>query len=165
MKRTSHRVLRKMTTSNQPHTREEWLGIVRLAPLVALDLILRDAEGRVLLGWRTNAPARHCWFVPGGALRKNETLDDAVARISLNELGVALHRRHAQLLGVYEHHYPDNFVGIEGVSTHYVVLAHQFAFSLSPQPADHQHSRFQWFKPRELLNDSQVHPNVKAYFS
>lgn len=153
-------------TATKPRLpRAEWLEVIRQAPLVSIDLILQDPQGRVLLGWRNTAPARHCWFVPGGAVRKDETLDAALARISLTELGEPLRRADGQLLGVFEHHYPDNFADVDGVSTHYIVLAHQFRFTHSPQPADLQHERFQWFSPAELLSDTRVHPNVKAYFS
>ena len=36
----------------------EFLEVVIRAPLVSIDLIVRDAAGRVLLGLRRNAPAR-----------------------------------------------------------------------------------------------------------
>jgi colanic acid biosynthesis protein WcaH len=36
---------------------------------VSIDLIVRDADGRVLLGLRNNRPARDWWFVPGGIVR------------------------------------------------------------------------------------------------
>ena len=68
--------------------RADWLQVVRHAPLVSIDLILRDAQGRVLLGLRENEPARGLWFVPGGVIRKDETLDAAFSRIARNELGV-----------------------------------------------------------------------------
>ena len=66
--------------------REDFRTAVRLSPLVSIDLVVRDAAGRVLLGWRNNRPAQHCWFVPGGSIRKQETLDAAFRRISHGEL-------------------------------------------------------------------------------
>jgi colanic acid biosynthesis protein WcaH len=44
--------------------------IARNAPLISIDLIIRDASGRVLVGMRTNEPAKGFYFVPGGAIRK-----------------------------------------------------------------------------------------------
>ena len=67
--------------------REEFLEVVDRAPLVSIDLAVRDAKGRVLLGKRTNEPAKGCWFVPGGRIHKNERLDAAFRRICLDELG------------------------------------------------------------------------------
>ncbi len=41
-------------------------SVIRLAPLIAIDLIIRNASGGVLLGLRRNEPAKDCYFVPGG---------------------------------------------------------------------------------------------------
>src|SRR5262245_10728718 len=43
--------------------------IVRCAPLPSLDLIIRDSDGKVLVGLRTNEPAKNYYFVPGGVTR------------------------------------------------------------------------------------------------
>lgn len=58
----------------------EFLEIVRLTPLVSIDLIVLDQAGDVLLGRRVNRPAQGMWFVPGGRIRKDETLADAFKR-------------------------------------------------------------------------------------
>ncbi len=42
-----------------------FLTVVRSAPLVSVDMIVRDRDDRVLLGLRANQPARGWWFVPG----------------------------------------------------------------------------------------------------
>src|SRR3569832_198637 len=78
-------------------------GIVAAAPLVAIDLIVEDPQGDVLLGLRRNPPAQGCWFVPGGLIRKGETLDAAFARIACDELGRAYARKEARFVGVFEH--------------------------------------------------------------
>ena len=67
--------------------RATFLEVVRNTPLVSVDLIVRDSRGRVLLGLRNNAPARHSWFTPGGRICKNERIVDAVGRVALEELG------------------------------------------------------------------------------
>lgn len=133
-------------------------------PLVSIDLIVRDAQGRVLVGLRRNEPARDTWFVPGGAIRKNETLDAAFARISAAELGRACARRDARLLGVYEHFYGSNFMQVPGIGTHYVVLAHELHAELSSTLPDDQHGAYRWMTPLELREHPQVHENTRAYF-
>ena len=57
--------------------------VIENAPLVAIDLLVEDQDHRVLLGWRKNPPAQSSWFVPGGRIQKNETLEQAFARITL----------------------------------------------------------------------------------
>ena len=143
---------------------DRWFAVVRDAPLVSIDLILRDRSGRVLMGWRSNEPARNTWFVPGGAIRKNETLDAAFNRVARTELGLDLQRSDARLLGVYEHHYETNFANAPGVGTHYVVLAHVIDFDGEVQAADAQHAQMRWFEVHQALQDPQVHAHSRAYF-
>ena len=128
-------------------------------------MVVRDGEGRVLTGLRTNAPARDTWFVPGGRLLKDETFAAALARISDYELGVALTQQDVTFLGVYQHIYPDNALGAPGLGTHYVVIA--CAVTLAPETLrldPGQHSETRWFTVAELLEHEDVHDNTKAYF-
>jgi colanic acid biosynthesis protein WcaH len=137
--------------------------IVSHTPLVSIDLIVHDRQGRVLLGWRRNRPAQGCWFVPGGRIDKDETLDAAFSRLTRVELGEELARAAAHFRGVYEHFYPDCFAGTQ-TSTHYVVLAHDLQVARFDQLPPEQHSDYRWFAVAELLADPQVHENTKAYF-
>jgi 8-oxo-dGTP pyrophosphatase MutT (NUDIX family) len=59
--------------------------VIRLAPLIAIDLIIRNARDEVLLGLRKNEPAKGRYFVPGGVILKNERLAEAFARLIKNE--------------------------------------------------------------------------------
>jgi colanic acid biosynthesis protein WcaH len=142
---------------------QEFLGIIEATPLVSIDLILRNEQGAVLLGERLNRPAQHSWFVPGGRIRKGERVRQALERISRRELGVPI--TEARLIGVFDHLYPDNFLGIPGIDTHYVVLG--FAAELSSTTTfthDDQHGELRWWTVDELLASPKVHENTKAYF-
>ena len=144
----------------------QWLEVVARTPLVSIDLIVHDAAGRVLLGWRRNRPAQHSWFVPGGVVRKDESLDAAFARIAQTELGVVLSRAQAEFVGVFEHRYADNFAAADGITTHYVVLAHRVRLAALPErPGDDQHGAFRAFDVDELRADAAVHPYTRAYFT
>jgi colanic acid biosynthesis protein WcaH len=147
-------------------TQIDFMDVVRLAPLVAIDLIVSDADGRILVGRRRNRPARGTWFVPGGRIHKDETLDCAFARIADAELGIGnLTRSAARLNGVFEHHYSDNFANQPDVSTHYIVLAYALSLSsTAPIGRPDQHSDYLWLSPAELLARADVHDNTKAYF-
>lgn len=151
---------------------QQWLEVIERTPLVSIDLIVTNARNEVLLGWRNNKPAQHCWFVPGGVVRKGETLQQAFESVVRDELGVSTETRSKALFdGVYEHHYTDNFVGLADVGTHYVVLAYR----LNAQQhlpglgdVDHlpraQHKQYVWMPVAALLNNPQVHEHTKAYF-
>ena len=145
---------------------EDFDDVVRLTPLVAIDLIVRSPEGRILVGRRTNEPAKGSFFVPGGRITKNETLAAAFRRISLAELGVEKRIGEARFVGVYEHFYATNNHEVAGFGTHYVVLAYELTSPVQalPLPKD-QHGEFAWLTEAELRRNPEVHQNTKAYFT
>ncbi|MCW8883650.1 MAG: GDP-mannose mannosyl hydrolase [Motiliproteus sp.] len=144
--------------------KDVFLNIIDATPLVSIDLILEDSTGCVLLGTRSNRPAQGFWFVPGGRIRKGETLAAAFERISSTELGYALNIADAELLGAYDHMYPDNFHGTEGIETHYVALGYRVRVPEGFQfIGDDQHTAMRWWDKQTLLSANDVHQNTKAY--
>ena len=143
---------------------ETFAHIVEHTPLIAIDLIIKDSESRVLLGRRVNAPAKDHWFVPGGRIYKNETISEAFSRIFFSEIGNELLIEDARFLGVYEHFYKNSFYD-KNISTHYVVLAYEinYDFSIDILPKA-QHSTYKIVPVKILLQDAEVHSNVKLYF-
>ena len=71
-------------------------------PIVSVDLVISHDEG-VLLGRRTNEPAKGYWFVPGGRVYKGETRREAAHRVAREELGVEVEI--VESLGAFEHRY------------------------------------------------------------
>jgi colanic acid biosynthesis protein WcaH len=128
-------------------TDKHLLEIIKTTPLVSIDLVIRNPTEKVLLGNRINRPAKGYWFVPGGRIIKNETIGHALKRISKAEVGLDLSNEAPSLLGAYDHIYEDNFLNVDGINTHYVVLAfaillhHEIEFS-----PDEQHSDLKWWE-------------------
>lgn len=148
---------------------EGWLDaaafetVVASTPLISIDLLVKNKKGEYLLGLRKNRPAQGYWFVPGGRIQKNETLDAAFQRLAQEELGVQLERSQARYNGLFEHFYKESIFG-EHVSTHYVVLAYEVALSDEAYCLDaKQHSDMMWVKP-ENLNQYPVHRYSLNYF-
>ena len=133
--------------------------------MISMDLIVETREGKILLGYRKNSPAKNTWFVPGGRIRKGETLDRAFARITHEELGIALDRAKAHFMGVFEHFYEDNFAELPGMATHYVVLAFRLTAPDELTLPAIQHSEFRWISAAACAGDATVHPHTRAYFS
>lgn len=145
--------------------KDSFRSVVDATPLISIDLIVQDPQGRVLLGQRVNRPAVNYWFVPGGRIRKNETLDDAFIRLTRTELGCEFPRSQAQFQGVYEHLYNDSVFG-EGPNTHYVVLAYRLLIDVTVlELPEYQHSDYHWWLPADALASEQVHNNTRAYFA
>jgi colanic acid biosynthesis protein WcaH len=144
---------------------EDFERIVRLTPLVAIDLVVRLPDRRALVGRRTHQPSKNMLFVPGARITKNERIAAAFERISEEELGIRKGVSEGRLLGVFEHFYSENRLEKPGFGTHYVVIAYELQVPepLRSLPAD-QHSEYYWLTPAEMVASPEVHENTKAYF-
>lgn len=138
-------------------------SIIDSTPLVSIDLLIQNSNDEILLGYRTNRPAKNHWFVPGGRIQKNEKMDAAFLRLTEGELGRAIARNQAEFLGVYEHLYDDS-VFDDAISTHYVVLGYKLTLDieLTELPTE-QHARYQWFTIEDMLSRDDVHKHSKWY--
>lgn len=103
------------------------------------------------------------WFVPGGRILKDETIEQAFLRLTREELGREIFLNDGIFAGVYEHIYPDNFSG-DGFSTHYIVLGYSLYLDLRLErlPVD-QHGEYKWWKIDELVESDEVHLHSKWY--
>lgn len=146
---------------------ETFEAIVDAAPLVSIDLVVRDQNGLVLLGRRNNRPAQGYWFVPGGRIRKNESLESAFTRLTKDEIGIESEICSATYLGLYEHFYDDSIFTEAGklVSTHYVVNGFEIVVdSADMSLPEQQHNDYCWQSEAELLTNPEVHIHSKWYF-
>ena len=69
----------------------------------------------------------------------------------------------SKFIGVFEHFYDDGIY--EDISTHYINLVYEF--NMDDEMLDlpnEQHSKYQWFGIKELLESKQVHKYAKGYF-
>ena len=138
--------------------------VIKHAPLISIDLVIQNQKGEVLLGYRNNRPAQGYWFVPGGRILKNESMECAFKRLTLNELGAEFNLSDAQLIGPFEHFYSDN-VTSEEFSTHYIALGYRLSVDESQlQLPLEQHSRYTWMTVGELLANPKVHKHSCWYF-
>ena len=137
-------------------------NVIENTPLISIDLIVENDKGQILLGKRINEPALGYWFVPGGRIFKDESLDDAFIRTVKEELGLNIERKDAIFDKTYEHFYENNVFN-DRFSTHYIVLAHRIKIDTLPM-VNNQHSDYKWFEVDELLQDKNVHKYTKDYF-
>jgi colanic acid biosynthesis protein WcaH len=150
----------------KPLPLEDFRFVVRTTNIFALDLIIEDSEGKVLIGLRNNPPAQGFWFVPGGRVYKNEPLRDALSRILRDETGFTAENVVAIALhGLYEHIYDDNVFCDPSFNTHYVVGACRVTLTGgTPCLADSQHKLLRFVSVADLQVDPLVHQFVKFYF-
>lgn len=67
-----------------------FLFVSRLTPLVNVDLLIRDPDGRVLLTWRDDPIFGSGCHVLGGCVRLGESFGDRIAAVARGELGVGI---------------------------------------------------------------------------
>jgi colanic acid biosynthesis protein WcaH len=139
--------------------------VVRLTPLVSIDIIVRSPDGRVLVGRRRHEPAKDSLFLPGGRITKNETRAEAFRRLTRQELGVEKSIAEARFIRVSDNIYPTNIFEAEGFGTHYVVLSYELRLFLpiAALPQEQHHDYF-WLTEAELLASPAVHGYTKDYF-
>jgi len=102
--------------------------VVDSTPLISIDILMKK-DNKILLGRRINKPAQGYFFSIGGKINKNETIDNAMARVALNELNIELNSV-PKFIGVFEHFYDDSIY--KDVSTHYVNIAYEYEVEKTP---------------------------------
>ena len=63
--------------------------IVDSIPIPSVEAIIVKDDSFLLLK-RNNEPVKDCWWFPGGRIRKNETLKEALTREIMEETGPEL---------------------------------------------------------------------------
>lgn len=69
---------------------EVFLLVSRIAPLINVDLLIKDEQGRTLLTWRDDDFYGPGWHIPGGIIRYKEHAADRIRRCAAEEIGCAV---------------------------------------------------------------------------
>lgn len=131
-----------------------FLFVSRITPLVNVDLLIQDDNGRTLLTWRDDQFYGSGWHIPGGIIRYKERLLDRLHLTARNELGAAVDVSPTPLL-VTESIRPDRSRG------HFISLLYRCKLSTVPDvrlqapDANPQPGQWRWFDgcPGDLLVD------------
>lgn len=127
-------------------TDKEYKEIYSKVPRLCVDLFIVGEEG-VLLTRRNIPPFEGLWHFPGGRVRKDETLAEAMARIGKGELGLSFEKEQiGKLMGAIE------FMK-EGENMHSVSLVFGIQLMTQGVVLDRQASDWGFFKeiPEDTL--------------
>ena len=141
-----------------------WKTIVDNMPIPAKDLLIYNEDNGLLMGKRRNKPAQNFYFVPGGRVFKNESKQEAICRISREEIDFRIELKDFLSLGTYDHFYEDSIWEDSSLSTHYVVEA-IFIKTQSSETFDNfgsQHSELKWINESNVDKEN-VHKYSKKY--
>ena len=61
--------------------------VSRSTPIVNVDLLIKDEQGRVRLSWRDDQFAGSGWHIPGGIVRFKETMEERLVKVADIEIG------------------------------------------------------------------------------
>jgi colanic acid biosynthesis protein WcaH len=152
-----------MANYNFKLEKNDYLDVIKKNHIISIDLLLYNSENQLLLGYRTNNPAKNTWFVPGGRVYKSELFPKSISRIAKQEVGINLDYT-GKCLGAYHHNYPCNFDNND-YGTNYICFPHEYHLKEKIDlKLDMQHSEYVWFDKEKLLNTPNVHQFVKNYF-
>ncbi len=143
--------------------KELYSQILEHMPIPCIDFVLYH-QGKVLLTYRTQEPAKDQWWVQGGRIFKHETLPEALQRLAKREIGSGV--KIIRKLGAYEYHSDKANFGVK-TGTHAVVVVYlveplndDFTVFM-----DETHSKYRWIDQieddldnyvKELIRDSGV---------
>ena len=149
--------------------KESFENIVKCSPIAAIDLCILNDSDEILLGKRINPPAKNFFFVPGGRIRKGESLFIATQRILNSEINYGISEQDFSkfsLLGVFQHFYDDNFCGNKSFSSHYIVTTYLVSLRLlnivNSRIFKEQHKEYIWYNKNSNKKIS-IHPYCKEY--
>jgi len=121
----------------------EYKKVMESMPVVCIDCLVRNAEGKFLLVRRENEPLKGEYWVPGGRLLKHERLEAAVHRKMREELGIGV--KIIKNLGFFEEFFErtaqDVSGGFHAISFLYLVEPLGGDIQLDPQSSD-----WAWFE-------------------
>jgi ADP-ribose pyrophosphatase YjhB (NUDIX family) len=69
---------------------ELFLFVSSITPLINVDLLVKDDNGRTLLTWRDDDYYGAGWHIPGGVIRYKEHARDRIQKVAEQELGCAV---------------------------------------------------------------------------
>ena len=69
---------------------EVFLFISRIIPMVNVDLLIKDENGRILLSWRDDLFVGAGWHLPGGIIRFKEKMEERILKVAEIEIGTVV---------------------------------------------------------------------------
>lgn len=135
-------------------------------PQVRIDLIVLNEFGEVLLELMHDSPARGFWRIPGRPLLKNESIHQAIARITLKELGITkIELPKISLTGIFEDRCREHPHGGHQYCSHYVALAYRLTLKVNDvlKIPRNPNTSLCWMPPEKLAVSRNVYRNSRIY--
>lgn len=81
---------------------KDFLDTFKSVPRLAINLLVKNKAGEIVLSKRAIFPLKGYWHYPGSFLVKGEKMSDCLERVAKDELGIEISMKDCDLLGVFE---------------------------------------------------------------
>lgn len=138
--------------------------VSQLTPMVNVDLLIRDEQGRTLLTWRADEFYGPGWHIPGGIIRFKENIATRISKVAETELG-CLVTHQAQPVAMHEIMAPNRDVRGHFISFLYVCsLKTPPRADLQAQASPPQNGEWKWHTtcPDDLIS---AHERFRPYIA
>ena len=120
--------------------------------LVSAVAIIEDKDHEVLLIYEGDMPYHKWWVIPGGYVKPDETLEQAIVREVAEETGLKV--TPAEMIGVFE-----DFLSENSEPFHHIILAYKAAVVGGRIIFSPEATAYKWLSVTEAVNSSEV-PDV-----
>ena len=120
--------------------------------LVSACAIIEDKVHEVLLIYEGDMPYHKWWVMPGGYVKPDETIEQAVVREVAEETGLQV--TPAEMIGVFE-----DFLSENNEPVHHVILAYKATVVGGRIIFSPEATAYKWLSVTEAINSSEI-PDV-----
>jgi len=122
---------------------------VKAKVLISVYAIIEGENPVILLIWEGDAPYHKRWVIPGGYIKPEETVKQAVVREVREETGLEI--LPAKLVGVYYDSLPE-----KDELTHHIIIVYEAIVVGGRIIITHEATEYAWMSVGEVLNHPQI---------
>lgn len=125
--------------------------------LISASAVIEGKGREILLIWEGDMPYNNWWVIPGGYVKPEETVEEAVLHEVKEETGLEVHA--TRLLGVY-----DDFISEEDYPVHHILVAYVVEVVGGEIVFSQEARAYKWMSLDEALNSPEIPGVFKRIF-
>ena len=120
---------------------------------VSATALIENEEHKILLIWEGDTPYHKCWVMPGGYVKQNETVEQAVVREVREETGIEI--LPLKLIGIYD----DFITNEEDRLMHHIIVGYAAKIIAGELTITLEATEYAWMDVKEALKSART-PHV-----